>query len=122
MTEPSTAKRVFIVEDESMLVMLLEDLLPAIGYDVVGTAGSVDDALAQLKETDVDLAVVDVNLAGTESFPVADALRVRGVPFLFTTGYGQDGLPPQYAGTPVLAKPFRRLDLEAALSRLQPPG
>ncbi|WP_334177775.1 response regulator [Pseudoxanthomonas sp.] len=116
----ATHRSIFIVEDEFMLVMLLEDLLPAIGYTVAGTAGSVEAALEQLETLDVDLAVVDVNLAGTESFPVADALRARGVPFVFTTGYGQEGLPARYAGTPVLAKPFRRHDLEAALSRLQP--
>lgn len=115
---PDAAKRVFIVEDEFMLVMLMEELLPTLGYEVAGTAASVDQALEQLQALQIDLAVVDVNLAGTESFPVADALRERGTPFLFTTGYGQQGLPPRFADAPVLAKPFRRNDIEAALARL----
>ncbi len=83
-----------------MLVMLLEDLLPTLGYSVAGSAGSVEQALTDLEANEIDLAVVDVNLAGTESFPVADALRERGIPFLFTTGYGQQGMPARFADTP----------------------
>ena len=119
MTTTEPAPRVFIVEDESMLVMLLEDLLPTLGYEVVGSAGSVEQALADLADAQIDLAVVDVNLAGTQSFPIADALRERGVPFLVTTGYGQQGLPERFADAHVLAKPFRRHDIEAALTRLR---
>jgi len=119
MTTTDPAPRVFIVEDESMLVMLLEDLLPTLGYEVAGSAGSVDEALAGLDGAQIDLAVVDVNLAGTPSFPVADALRERGIPFLFTTGYGQQGLPERFANAAVLAKPFRRNDIDVALTRLR---
>ena len=110
--------RVLIVEDESMLLMLLEDLLPEMGYQVAGAAGTVDDALSALERLEIDVAVVDVNLGGTESFPVADALTERGIPFLFTTGYGSLGLPERYADTGVLQKPFRRQDLETALLQL----
>lgn len=120
MTTSDTAPRVFIVEDESMLVMLLEDLLPTLGYEVAGSAASVDQALADLPAAQTDLVIIDVNLAGTPSFPVADALRAQGVPFLFTTGYGQQGLPERFADAPVLAKPFRRQDIENALTRVYP--
>lgn len=120
MTTSETAPRVFIVEDESMLVMLLEDLLPTLGYEVAGSAASVDQALADLPDAQTDLVIIDVNLAGTPSFPVADALRAQGVPFLFTTGYGQQGLPERFADAPVLAKPFRRQDIENALTRVYP--
>jgi CheY-like chemotaxis protein len=119
MTTTNPAPRVFIVEDESMLVMLLEDLLPTLGYEVAGSAGSVEQALADLADAQFDLALVDVNLAGTPSFPIADALRARGVPFLFTTGYGQQGLPDRFIDAPVLAKPFRRQDIDVALTRLR---
>lgn len=119
MTPEADANRVFIVEDEFMLVMLLEDLLPTLGYSVAGSARSVEQALTDLQANEIDLAVVDVNLAGTESFPVADALRERGIPFLFTTGYGQQGMPARFADTPVLAKPYRRHDIQAALAQLQ---
>ena len=120
MTTTDPAPRVFIVEDEFLLVMLLEDLLPTLGYTVAGSAGSVEHALAKLDTAEVDLAVVDVNLAGEPSFPVADALRARGVPFLFTTGYGQQGLPERFADAAVLAKPFRRQDIQNALAGLRP--
>ena len=119
MTTPDSAPRVFIVEDESMLVMLLEDLLPTLGYEIAGSAGSVEQALADLDNVQVDLAVVDVNLAGTPSFPVADRLRECDIPFLFTTGYGQQGLPERFADANVLAKPFRRKDIEDALARVR---
>ncbi len=120
MTTTDPAPRVLIVEDEFLLVMLLEDLLPTLGYTVAGSAGSVEHARATLATADVDPAVVGVDLAGEPSFPVADALRARGVPFLFTTGYGQQGLPERFADAAVLAKPFRRQDIQDALAGLRP--
>ena len=120
MSPHERSPRVFIVEDESLLVMLLEDLLPTLGYDVAGSAGSVDQALADLADAQIDVAVIDINLAGTPSFPVADALHARGVPFLFTTGYGPQGLPERFADAQVLAKPYRRQDIESALTRMCP--
>lgn len=111
--------RVLIVEDESLIAMLLEDLLSELGYAVAATAPTVAAALAALDAHAIDLAIVDVNLGGTVSLPVADALVERGLPFLFTTGYGQMGLPEAYAAWPVLQKPFRKRDLEEALNALQ---
>jgi len=92
----------------------------AIQRDTEGRLEAVEHALAKLDAAEVDLAVVDVNLAGEPSFPVADALRARGVPFLFTTGYGQQGLPERFADAAVLAKPFRRQDIQDALAGLRP--
>lgn len=111
-------KRTLIVEDESLLVMVLEDLLPELGYTVAATADTVDAALLALDTREIDLAILDVNLGGTESFPVADALAARGIPFLFATGYGAMGLPECYADTLVLQKPYGQRDLEAALATL----
>jgi CheY-like chemotaxis protein len=111
--------RVLVIEDESLIAMLLEDLLPEMGYAVDATVASVSDALALLEQRRVDLAVVDVNLGGEPSFPVADKLQAMGIPFLFTTGYGQLGLPAPYKDLPVLQKPFRKKDLQAALQALQ---
>lgn len=107
--------RILIVEDESLLLMLLEELLPAMGYEVVGMIGSVDEALQRLPHLQFDAAIMDVNLGGEQSFPVADAVAERGIPVLFTTGYGSAGLPDRYREFPVLAKPFRKHDLEVAL-------
>ena len=111
--------RVLVIEDESLIAMLLEDLLPEMGYTVEALAATVSEALALLEQRPVDLAVVDVNLGGESSFPVADVLQQRGIPFLFTTGYGQMGLPEPYSALPVLQKPFRKKDLQAALQALQ---
>jgi CheY-like chemotaxis protein len=111
--------RVLIVEDESLLVMVLEDLLPDLGYQVAATANSVESALQVLDAQAIDLAILDINLAGEASFPIADALAARGVPFVFATGYGANIVPPQHAAVPLTQKPFGRRDLEQALSLLQ---
>lgn len=113
--------RVLIVEDESLIAMLLEDLLTEMGYAVAGMAATVTDALALLEQQRIDLAVVDVNLGGESCFPVADALQQRAIPFLLTTGYGQTGLPDPYRTLPVLQKPYRTQELQAALQALLSP-
>ncbi|MDH7454736.1 response regulator [Luteimonas composti] len=112
--------QVFIVEDESLLVMVLEDMLPEIGYEVAATAHSVPSALQVLEANDPDLAILDVNLAGKPSFPVADALAIRGIPFLFASGYGESILPDRHANVPLVPKPYGRRELETALARLPP--
>lgn len=113
-------RRVFIVEDESLLVMVLEDMLPELGYEVAASAASVSSALHALGSEDPDLAILDVNLAGSRSFPVADVLAERGIPFLFASGYGESILPERYAHVPLVAKPYGRPELEAALDALPP--
>ena len=64
-----------------------------------------------------DFALVDVNLDGETSYPVADLLKSRGAPFAFSTGYGCDGLDRKYADVPLLTKPFLSADLQRVLSR-----
>lgn len=113
------AARVLIVEDESLIAMLIEDHLIELGYEVEPAASTVKEALARIDRGGVDLALLDVNLGGTMSFPVAEALRRRSIPFFFLTGYGRAGLPSEYADCLVLQKPFRRKDLETHLQQLQ---
>lgn len=105
-----------------MIAMLIEDQLADMGYLVAPPVSTVQAALATLEAGQVGMALLDVNLGGTMSFPVADALRARGIPFVFITGYGRAGLPPQYMTSPVLQKPFRRKDLQSVLASLQGPG
>lgn len=107
--------RVLLVEDEALIAMMAEDLLDSIGCAVVATAPSVGDALAALDAARPDVCMLDVNLAGERSTPVADRAKALAVPYLFTTGYGLDGVDPAHAHAPVLAKPYVVAELEDAL-------
>jgi CheY-like chemotaxis protein len=108
--------RVLIVEDEAMVSMMLEDFLEDLGCVVVATASRLEDALLKAADLEIDVAVLDVNLAGKLSYPVAELLRSRAIPFLFATGYGIAGLPDRLSDVPVLSKPYLRDQLAAALS------
>nr|WP_296454449.1 response regulator [Phenylobacterium sp.] len=107
--------RVFVVEDEFIVAALLEDRLRSLGCDVVGPAATVSEALERLAVEPVDVAVLDVNIAGEKVFPVADALEARGIPFIFATAYGASGLNDRHGGTSVLDKPYQERALEHAL-------
>jgi CheY-like chemotaxis protein len=111
-------RRVLLVEDEAMIAMLLEDMLGDLGCYVIGPAYALAPAL-ELAAGDqaIDVAVLDVNLAGRPVFELADTLRARQVPMVFSTGYGVKGLREVDRDVPVLGKPFRADDLEAALRR-----
>ena len=109
-----------VVEDELMIRMLLEDMLTELGFTVAAEASRIEDAVKAAKTADIDIAVLDVNLNGQTTGPVAEALAARGTPFVFATGYGAQGLPEAFRNRPTLKKPFQ-LDglkqmLEAALA------
>lgn len=107
--------RVLVVEDEMLVAMNIEDMLLDLGHEVAGLASRLEPALALAREGAFDVAMLDVNLAGHASFPVADILRARGIPFLFATGYGAAGIAEGYRTAHVLQKPFQARDLEQAL-------
>jgi CheY-like chemotaxis protein len=111
--------RVLVVEDEAMLAMMLEDMLAELGHAVVASAGSLEQAEALIRRGGFDLAVLDVNLAGRPSYPLAELLRERGVPFLFATGYGRGGLPEAWKEAPVLQKPFSQQQLQQLMATLR---
>jgi len=96
--------RLILVEDEALLALDLQDMLEDMGCLVVGTAGRLDEALL-LAETDFDLALLDMNLAGARIDPVAGRIAARGKPIIFVTGYGQRTLPPGIVA-PVIDKPY----------------
>ncbi|MFO1013703.1 MAG: response regulator [Caulobacteraceae bacterium] len=117
MTADFKGRRILVVEDEMMIAMLVEDMLADLGCDVVGPAHGLETALKMATDDDhLDAAVLDVNLGGQQVFAVADALRAKGVPAIFSTGYGEAGLRDVDAGAPVLQKPFRAGDLAKALN------
>ena len=100
------ACRVLFVEDEAMVSMLIEDMLVDLGVEVVGPAARIDQALTLAREAEVEAAVLDINIGGHFTYPVADILQARGIPVIFATGYGAATLPERFRGTPTLQKPF----------------
>lgn len=118
MTVPPAAHRILVVEDEALVAMLVEDALLDAGFEVIGPARSVAEALALLAAERPAAAVLDLNLAGENSLPVADELAARGIAFIVATGYGAAGLPLSHSHAPVLPKPYDPADLTAALGRL----
>lgn len=112
---PLAGTRVFLVEDEALILFSLQDMLADLGCEVVGSALRIDDALAKIGELVFDVAILDVNVAGERIDPVADLLASRGVPFVFATGYNRPSLPPAHRERTVIAKPYRVVELQAAL-------
>jgi CheY-like chemotaxis protein len=110
--------RVLIVEDEIVVALFMEDILAEFGYEVVGVASRLEEALA--READYDMAVLDVHLNGKNVFDFADKLAEAGTPFVFATGYGERGLPDRHRGRPVLQKPFSPDELKRVLARIAP--
>ncbi|HYA06820.1 MAG TPA: response regulator [Xanthobacteraceae bacterium] len=111
----ATGKRVFVVEDELMIRMLLDGMLSELGYTVTAEAGGIDEALTLAKQADFDVAVLDVNLNNQPITPVVEVLVERGLPFIFASGYGQRGVPEAYRASPTLQKPFQAEALARAI-------
>lgn len=115
-------KRILVVEDEPIVAMMLEDMLADMGCVVVGPAARVAEAVALAEAEAIDAAILDVNIKGGCSYPVADRLRLRGIPYLFATGYGLEGRAAEHAEVPVLQKPYQEGTAQDALRRLLAPA
>jgi CheY-like chemotaxis protein len=113
--------RILLVEDEAIIAMTAEDMLEELGCTVTATASSLDEALAAAENTAFDIALLDINLNGAASLPVAARLRAAGRPFVFTTGYGAAGSGAEFADVPLVTKPYQLSDLEAAIARALAP-
>jgi CheY-like chemotaxis protein len=114
---PLGGKRILVVEDDFLLAEVLTDILANAGADVLGPFGWMDEALSFVTHHGgaFDCAVLDINLHGDKSFPIADALAILDIPFVFSTGYGVDTIPEAYRDYPRCEKPFTQDVLIAEL-------
>ena len=109
-----TGKKILVVEDEALVAAMLVDILKSLGAEIVGPAATLERALAIAEDATIDAAILDVNLRDVRVDPLADRLRKRGVPLVFTTGYGQSAVQTAQ-GAPVLDKPYSSERVASAL-------
>lgn len=121
MDEPLLRGRsVLLVEDEMLNMMMFEAMLADLGCQAVTVSATIEDALARVADQPFDVAMLDLNLGGVKSYPIADALAARGVPFFFSTGYGEKDIEAAYRERPVLNKPFQAAQLVELLRNTLP--
>jgi DNA-binding response OmpR family regulator len=112
---PLAGQRLVIVEDEYIQYLALAEELSDAGAEIVGFAGSVHAALKMVKSTlsdgGISMAVLDINLCGECVLPVADMLAANDVPFVFLTGYGDQGDTGLHSSAPVIEKPYECSEL-----------
>lgn len=114
------AGRVLVVDDEVLVAMMLSDMLDELGCEVVGPALDIESALALVGGEPFDWAVLDLNIQGKPSFPVARALNARRIPFVFASGYGAADSGSGFEDVPVIQKPFDLAELASVVRRLAP--
>ena len=103
--------RVLVVEDEMLVSLLIEDTLSEQKCVIVGPCDQIAPALEAARTEAIDLAVLDVNIAGSKVYPVADVLTARKIPFLLLSGYGKSAIPINHPEWRVCSKPFRSEEL-----------
>jgi CheY-like chemotaxis protein len=125
MTSPSehtghrtSGLRVLLVEDEYLIALMLEDMLAELGHAVIGPVARLEKALEIAQREVFDVAILDVNINGGDSYPIADALAARDIPFVFSTGYGKNSLRAPYHDHPALQKPFQQDDLQKVIAEV----
>lgn len=114
---PLSGKRILLVEDDFLIASSLAQSLRELGLEVVGPVPSLDEARRLAEDEHLCGAILDINILGGPSFPVAEALHQRGCPFIFITGYGSpQGLPPSLARARRLNKPIDEADFKEVVS------
>ena len=100
--------RVLLVEDEALVALMMQETLTEFGFQVVGPVGTASEALSAARDSQIDAAVLDINLGDGLVYTVAEILAVRGVPFVFVTGYESDSVDARFQDVPILQKPIER--------------
>lgn len=108
--------RILVVEDSSLILMALEQMIEDMGWDIVGPATRLAQAVDLATTESIDVAMLDVNLDGDMSWAIATVLKQRGIPFIFTTGYNNIVLPDHLVGSLVISKPFSLQDISQKLT------
>lgn len=109
--------RLLVVEDESLIAILIEETLLQLGYSLVGPAARLSQAIEMARNAEVDAAVLDINLHGEAVYPAAAILAERGIPFIFVTGYARHEIDKRFRNRLVLRKPFTGEDLGKCLEK-----
>jgi CheY-like chemotaxis protein len=97
---------ILLVEDETLIRMMIADMVEELGHTIVAEAGNMTEALALAQTADFEIAVLDINVGGAKIEPVADVIAGRRLPFIFASGYGAAGVPEKFRDRPTLQKPF----------------
>lgn len=113
-----TGCHVLVVEDDTLIAVLIEEALQALGCIVIGPVGKLETAMRLAETEALSAAILDVNIRGGRVFPVAEQLRARGIPFALASGYGDWALPDAFRDLPRLTKPFTFPELEAQVRLL----
>jgi CheY-like chemotaxis protein len=109
--------RVLVVEDEMMVALYIEDTLSELGCEVIEPAHTLGEAMARIDEHEVDAAVLDINIAEHEVYPVAERLASSGVPFIFATGYAPESIRENWRDHLIIRKPYHAEQLRSALEQ-----
>ena len=109
-------RSILVVEDDYMIAQDVQDDLEEAGATVIGPVPAVSEALHLIESTPIDAAVLDVNLGEERSFPIAEALEARAIPFLFATGYNSADIPDEWQRAVIVMKPLRIAAVEQLLA------
>jgi CheY-like chemotaxis protein len=120
MTTTETCKgcRVLVVEDEALIAFVIEDALSRLGHEIIGPVSKLEAAKTVAREGRFDAAILDITIRGGKSFPVAEILLVRGIPFAISSGYADWALPENLKDHLRLTKPFSEAELDSVLAIL----
>ena len=118
MTENTGSVRVLLIEDEAIIAIMVASVIRGLGFKLVGPAARLDHALALVAEGEFDCAILDVNIRGGDTYPVADLLIERDCPFVMASGYSNVSIPKHLLGRTRLTKPYSIDALEDELMRL----
>lgn len=113
---------ILLIEDEALIRLMVADMVESFGHRVVAVAGNVSEGCTLAQIEDYDCAILDINLMGFNVRPVAEAIRARGLPFLFPTGYGPKGVPDGFEDAATLHKPCSSDVLRQTIESILPDG